>query len=101
MKPKLIICAGIGWAATRSIMFSLPTCNHGICKEDHLLDELNHKNILLSKYTEELKSVKTARQLKDAVNRRKKYNYPKDIWDNVTLSRYIPYIKIMQEDSMV
>ena len=93
MKPKLIICAGIGWAATRSIMFSLPTCNHGICKEDHLLDELNHKNILLSKYTEELKSVKTARQLKDAVNRRKKYNYPEDIWDNVTLSRYITLYK--------
>jgi len=93
MKPKLIICAGIGWAATRSIMLSLPTCNHGICKEDHLLDELNHKNILLSKYTGELKSIKTARQLKDAVNRMKKYNYPRDIWDNVTLSKYITLYK--------
>tara|TARA_Y100001970_G_scaffold65878_1_gene84211 strand:+ start:773 stop:1633 length:861 start_codon:yes stop_codon:yes gene_type:complete len=92
MKPKLIICAGIGWAATRSIMFSLPTCNHGICKEDHLLDELNHKNILLSKYTEELKSVKIARS-KDAVNRMKKYNYPKDIWDKITLSKYITLYK--------
>ena len=92
MKPKLIIGAGIGWAATRSIMFSLPTCNHGICKEDHLLDELNHKNILLSKYTEELKSVKIARS-KDAVNRIKKYNYPKDIWDKITLSKYITLYK--------
>ena len=85
MKPKLIICAGIGWAATRSIMFSLPTCNHGICKEDHLLDEISHKSVFLSK--------KTARQLKDAVNRRKKYDYPKDIWDNVTLSKYIDLYK--------
>ena len=85
MKPKLIICAGIGWAATRSIMFSLPTCNHGICKEDHLLDELSHKSVLLS--------IKTARQLKDAVNRKKKYNYPEDIWDNVTLSKYITLYK--------
>ena len=89
MKPKLIICAGIGWAATRSIMFSLPTCNHGICKEDHLLDELSHKHAYESVLAAELKAVKTARQLKDAVNRRKKYDYPKDIWDNVTLSKYI------------
>ena len=85
MKPKLIICAGIGWAATRSIMFSLPTCNHGICKEDHLLDELSHKSVLLS--------IKTASQLKDAVNRKKKYDYPEDIWDNVTLSKYINLYK--------
>jgi len=85
MKPKLIIGAGIGWAATRSIMFSLPTCNHGICKEDHLLDELSHKSVLLS--------IKTASQLKDAVNRKKKYDYPEDIWDNVTLSKYINLYK--------
>ena len=93
MKPKLIICAGIGWAATRSIMFSLPTCNHGICKEDHLLDELSNKHAYESVLAAELKAVKTARQLKDAVNRRKKYDYPKDIWDNVTLSKYITLYK--------
>ena len=88
MKPKLIICAGIGWAATRSIMFSLPTCNHGICKEDHLLHELNNK-----KYYESINWRKTARQLKDDANRSKKYNYPENIWNDITLSKYITLYK--------
>ena len=36
-KPTLIICAGVGWSATRSIMFSLEGYNHGLGKEDHIL----------------------------------------------------------------
>ena len=36
-KPKLIICAGTGWSATRSLMFSVDGYNHGLGKEDHIL----------------------------------------------------------------
>ena len=43
-KPKLIICAGTGWSATRSLMFSLEGYNHGLCKEDHILYGLSLKS---------------------------------------------------------
>ena len=41
MKPKLIIGAGVGWSATRSLMFSLSNYNHGLGKEDHILYQLS------------------------------------------------------------
>ena len=85
MKPKLIIGAGIGWAATRSIMFSLPTCNHGLCKEDHILREIFWRQCSEWK--------KTDKQLKDAVDRAEKYNYPIDLYDNISLSKYIELYK--------
>ncbi len=85
MKPKLIIGAGIGWAATRSIMFSLPTCNHGLCKEDHILREIYWRQCPEWK--------KTDKQLKDAVDRAEKYNYPIDLYDNISLSKYIELYK--------
>ena len=85
MKPKLIICAGTGWAATRSIMFSLPTCNHGLCKEDHILREIF--------WVEGTNWKKTDSQRKDAVDRAKKYNYPVDLYDNISLSKYIELYK--------
>ena len=43
-KPKLIICAGTGWSATRSLMFSLEGYNHGLCKEDHILYGISLKS---------------------------------------------------------
>ena len=85
MKPKLIIGAGVGWAATRSIMFSLPTCNHGLCKEDHILREIFWRQCSEWK--------KTDKQLKDAVDRAEKYNYPIDLYDNISLSKYIELYK--------
>jgi len=74
---KLIIGAGVGWAATRSLMFSLNTCNHGLCKEDHILYGLSIEDEEHRKFHLESKETK---------DRNERYGYSNK---DLTLSDYI------------
>ena len=82
MKPKLIIGAGVGWAATRSIMHSLKNFNHGLGKEDHILYQLSINDPEhLKFYTES----------KETIERNKRYGIEDG---NPTLDKFIElYLK--------
>ena len=75
-KPTLIICAGIGWSATRSLMFSLEGYNHGLCKEDHILYGISQNK---KGYDHFINNSGT-------INREKKYGYSHE---GQTIEKYI------------
>ena len=77
-KPTLIICAGTGWSATRSLMFSLEGYNHGLCKEDHILYGLSLKSNK-SKYDHFINHFET-------IDRQKRYGFNHQ---DQTLEKYI------------
>ncbi len=82
-KPKLIICAGTGWSATRSLMFSLKEYNHGLCKEDHILYGLSIK-FHKGKYDSFMSSAQT-------IDRQKSYGFTHQ---GQTIEKYIDlYLK--------
>ena len=96
-KPTLIICAGTGWSATRSLMFSLEGYNHGLCKEDHILYGLSLKSNK-SKYDHFINHFET-------IDRQKISDWHNPILFNIILknflnivgynpdlSRYLPFI---------
>mgnify|MGYP001157410329 FL=1 len=80
MKPKLIIGAGVGWSATRSLMFSLSNYNHGLGKEDHILYQLS---------INDPKHLKFYTESKETRERNKRYGYE----ETPTLDRFIEIYK--------
>ena len=80
MKPKLIIGAGVGWSATRSIMYSLKNYNHGLGKEDHILYQLS---------IDDPKHLRSFTESWETKERNKRYGYT----DTPTLENFIEIYK--------
>ena len=80
MRPKLIIGAGVGWSATRSIMYSLKNYNHGLGKEDHILYQLS---------IDDPKHLKFFTESWETKERNKRYGYA----DTPTLEKFIEIYK--------
>ena len=80
MRPKLIIGAGVGWSATRSIMYSLKNYNHGLGKEDHILYQLS---------IDDPKHLRSFTESWETKERNKRYGYT----DTPTLENFIEIYK--------
>ena len=80
MRPKLIIGAGVGWSATRSIMYSLKNYNHGLGKEDHILYQLS---------IDDPKHLRSFTESWETQERNKRYGYT----DTPTLEKFIELYK--------